>query len=355
MNDALVDRIANAVLYEGYILYPYRPSVKNSQRWTFGGLYPRSFCEAQAGADAWTVQTECLIEGSENAELEFRVRFLHLLARFVGQLHSPAKHISEVTQSDYRVVEKLRIGERLLHTWQEGIEREHAPGYMELGSLVREPRCSSFAFRTSRMLEPVCGPMGDIEAVLVREQEPVAGQVEVSAQQAAEGLFKLRVRVENLSGLEDPVDCSRGEALMRTLVSTHTVLGVKGGAFVSLLDPPEERRAIADSCRNVGTWPVLVGEEGEKDTMLSAPIILYDYPQIAPESPGDLFDSTEIDELLTLRILTLTDEEKELAAAVDARARAILQRTESLTVGQMRQLHGAIRDLRPVTSGTAND
>jgi hydrogenase maturation protease len=355
MNDALLHRIVNAVLYEGCILYPYRPSVKNSQRWTFGGLYPRSFCEAQSGTDAWTAQTECLIEGSENAELEVRVRFLHLLARFVGRLHSPAKHISEVTQSDYRVVEKLRIGDRLLHTWQEVIEREHGPGYMELGSLVREPRCSSFAFRTSRMLEPVCGPMGDIEAVLVREQEMVAGQVEVSAQPAAEGLFKLRVRVENLSGLEDPVDCSRGEALMRTLVSTHTVLGAKGGAFVSLLDPPEERRAIADSCRNVGTWPVLVGEEGEKDTMLSAPIILYDYPQIAPESPGDLCDSTEIDELLTLRILTLTDEEKELAAAVDARARSILQRTASLTDEQVRQLHGAIRDLRPVTSETAND
>jgi hydrogenase maturation protease len=354
MNDAFVDRIVNAVLYEGYILYPYRPSVKNCQRWTFGGLYPRSFCEAQAGTDAWTVQTECLIEGSENAELEVKVRFLHLLARLVGQLHSPAKHISEVTQSHYRVVEKLRIGDRLLHTWQEGIEREHVPGYMELGSLVREPRCSSFAFHTSRLLEPVCGPLGDIEAVLVREQEPVAGQVEVSAQPAAEGLFKLRVRVENLSGLEDPADCSRSGALMRTLVSTHTVLGVKGGAFVSLLEPPEERRAIADSCRNVGTWPVLVGEFGEKHTMLSAPIILYDYPQIAPESPGDLFDSTEIDELLTLRILTLTDEEKELAGAVDPQARAILQRTESLADEQMRQLHGAIRDLRPVTSETAN-
>ena len=46
MNQALVDRIVNAVLYEGYLLYPYRPSVKNRQRWTFGGLYPRSYCEA---------------------------------------------------------------------------------------------------------------------------------------------------------------------------------------------------------------------------------------------------------------------------------------------------------------------
>ncbi len=50
MNRALVDQIASAVLYEGYILYPYRPSVKNRQRWTFGGLVPRAYSEAQ-GAD----------------------------------------------------------------------------------------------------------------------------------------------------------------------------------------------------------------------------------------------------------------------------------------------------------------
>src|SRR5262249_8298298 len=165
MNDALVDRIVNAVLYEGYILYPYRPSVENRQRWTFGGLYPRSYCEAQAGTDSWAVQTECLVEGSETTVLEVRVRFLHLLARLVGQLHSPANDLAQLTETDYRKVEKLRIGDRLLHSWQEAIEREHPLGHRELGSLVREARCSSFAFRTGRVVEPVRGPSGDIEAV----------------------------------------------------------------------------------------------------------------------------------------------------------------------------------------------
>jgi hydrogenase maturation protease len=135
---------------------------------------------------------------------------------------------------------------------------------------------------------------------------------------------------------------------MHSFVSTHTILEVRGGEFVSLLDPPESCATLAAACRNVGTWPVLVGEPGEKDTMLSAPIILYDYPAIAPESPGDLFDATEIDEILTLRILTLTEDEKRAMAGVDRRARALLERTESMTREQLMGLHGTVRNLRPL-------
>ena len=96
----------------------------------------------------------------------------------------------------------------------------------------------------------------------------------------------------------------------------------------------------------MGTWPVLIGEEGQRDTVLSSPIILYDYPQIAPESPGDLFDGAEIDEILSLRIMTMTDEEKQEMRQSDARARKILERTEALPEEQFLKLHGALRRLR---------
>src|SRR5215470_5526043 len=89
MNDALVDRIVNAVLYEGYILYPYRPSVKNSQRWTFGGLYPEAYCREQRGSDACATQTECLVAGALDTLVEATVRFLHLTARQVGEFDPP--------------------------------------------------------------------------------------------------------------------------------------------------------------------------------------------------------------------------------------------------------------------------
>ncbi|MGA9391236.1 MAG: hypothetical protein WBV69_12390, partial [Candidatus Sulfotelmatobacter sp.] len=136
-------------------------------------------------------------------------------------------------------------------------------------------------------------------------------------------------------------------ALMRSLVSAHVLLGVNGGRFVSLLEPPEHLRDVAAGCQNVGAWPVLVGTEGAHDTMLASPIILYDYPQIAPESPGDLFDGTEIDEILALRILTMTDEEKKEMRQSDERARKMLERTESLPMEHLMKLHGTLRELRP--------
>jgi hypothetical protein len=141
---------------------------------------------------------------------------------------------------------------------------------------------------------------------------------------------------------------TRDEALERTFVSTHTVLRAEGAAFVSLTDPPEQLRDLAARCENVGTWPVLVGEQGDRSRLLSSPIILEDYPRVAPESPGDLFDGGEIDELLTLNILSLTDEEKREMRDSDPRAREILERTAALSAEQLLRLHGAVRDLRPL-------
>lgn len=84
MTSSQIDRIANAVLYEGYLLYPYRPSTKNRQRWTFGGLYPEAFCQAQTGADESFNQTECILRGSRYTRLgddAFGVQVVQRLAR----------------------------------------------------------------------------------------------------------------------------------------------------------------------------------------------------------------------------------------------------------------------------------
>ncbi len=334
MNRELVDRVVRAVLYEGYLLYPYRPSVKNRQRWTFGGLYPPACCTAGSG-DAGSVQTECLVAGGPTAAVAATVRFLHLQARRVAEL--PA----------WRFVETLKVGDQWWQTWQEAVEREVPAGESILGELAARPRRNAFAFAARREEELLRDPAGEVVGALVRELQPVAGEVELAAAQVAEEVYKLTVRVENRTPWEPDGTPARDEALLRALVSTHTVLGVRGGAFVSLLDPPETCREPAAGCRNLGTWPVLVGTEGDTDTLLSSPIILYDYPQVAPESPGDLFDATEIDEILTLRILTLTEDEKRRMAAVDERARALLQRTEALTGEQTTALHGTIRGLRP--------
>lgn len=349
MNIGLVERIVNAVLYEGYILYPYRPSaVKNRQRWNFGALYPEAYSREQTGADASFMQTECLVKGGENATLDVKARFLHLLSREVGEFTAPLLELPEGELPDFHVVNSLEVGDQVFQTWQEAVEREaDAPG-LNLNELAAEPLRMAFAFPSKEEVEPLRDPSGKVFGAIVRKQEAIEGAVEVAATRIEKALFKLTARILNLTPFED-ADCrSRDDALMRSMASTHTILSVRDGEFVSMIDPPAELSEIAAGCSNTGTWPVLVGEEGARDSMLSSPIILYDYPQVAPESAGDLFDSTEIDEILTLRIMTLTDEEKRDMRQVDERARRILERTESLPPEHFMKMHGTARSIRPV-------
>jgi hypothetical protein len=346
MNRALVDRLAQAMLYEGYVLYPYRPSVKNSQRWCFGGIYPKPWSDAQTGNDLNYMQTEILFAGTPAAKPRISARFLHLVDRTVGELPSIMDEMPPCGEPYFTPIPFLQVGSQSYQSWQEAEEREVDLGELLLSDLIQEPHRKSFFFENRRTVEPVRNDVQKIAAVLIRQQQAVRGTIEVTAAEVAEGLHTITVRITNQTDITMP--STRDEALMHSLVSTHTILGVDGGGFVSLTDPPEQWRDQARACTNVGAWPVLVGEEGQHDTILSSPIILSDYPQLAPESPGDLFDSTEIDEILTLRILTLTDAEKSAAAGVDIRVANLLARTESLARDQLMNLHGTMRGLQPV-------
>ena len=280
MNWAAGERIANAVLYEGYLLYPYRPSaLKNRRQWMFGVLYPPGFCLRERAGDRSASRTECLLEGGDGARVAVRVRFL----QSVG---------SSAT------------------------ECEIATDELPLRTLLRGAETRPFRFG------------------------PLEGDIEISALHVADGLFRLGLSVTNRSPLE-PAD--REEALQASLLSCHALLGAREGAFVPLTDPPPEWAGHAEQCANQGTWPVLVGDPARRELILSSPIILPDYPAVAPESPGDLFDGTEIDELLSLRIRTLSDAEKEEMRGADDRARRLLDRTEALSDDELLALHGTWR------------
>lgn len=312
MTTDAVRRIADAVLYEGYLLWPYRRSaLKNQRRWTFGGVYPESHSRGRED-DPCVMRAACLLEGGAGAEVDVRVRFLHVVRR---QVVADGEPVDEVTAG----------GERHL-SWDEATEREAGPG--------------PIAIAAGEEVEDV----GD-GAVVVRSWEPLEGRVELADEPLAPGLRRIALAVVNTT----PWDGGpREDALRRTFCSTHAVLRARGGAFVSMTDPPEHLREAARGCRNEGAWPVLVGEPGERDTVLASPIILEDHPQIAPESPGDLFDGGEIDQLLTLSILGLTDAEKAEMRASDPRAREILERTEALSGEELLRLHGRLTDLRAV-------
>lgn len=163
----------------------------------------------------------------------------------------------------------------------------------------------------------------------------------VRCEAAGERVVRVSVEVSNTT---EWTGDDREDVLRVTFASTHLVLRAEGARFVSLTDPPDDLAESAEACRNEGCWPVLVGERGARDTILASPIILPDYPVVAPESPGDLFDGGEIDEMLALHILALTDEEKAEMRATDPRTREILQRTESLGPDRLLRLHGAFRD-----------
>ena len=331
-------KIADAVLYEGYILYPYRPSApKNQVRWQFGVLAPGAWCESGGCENAWS-QTECLVEASGAGRLSGKMRFLQLQRRTVEEATGA---------SGFRPVASLDAGGRLWTTWDEGLERE-----VELGADLDGESTVRFELAGGREVETISGPDGP--GRVVRELWPLAGAIQVSGERLDDRLVKVRIRLENVTPWEVP-GAPRDEALRGSFAGAHLMLAVEGGQFVSLLDPPGWAVAAAKACQNVRTWPVLVGPSPQRDVLLSSPIILYDYPEMARESPGDLYDATEIDEILTLRTLTLTDEEKREARATDARAAAILDRVEQMPPEMLDRLHGAVRSLRQASPESSNN
>jgi len=347
------EKIAEAVLYEGYMLYPYRiSSIKNRQRFNFGVLYPPAFCERQSGTEASSMQTECLIRTTPSARITVKMRFLQIVRRTIGKLRTAGREEPPGVAPNFKVVDRLEVAGRVYQPWQEAFEREvdyfalHPASLSSLASM-------KFSFPHRRSFEYLRDERGDAVGVIVREWEELQGSVHFHSEKLRDGIVRIRVRVHNeryFDSLFARESADREAVLHHSFASAHTILGIENGEFISLLDPPEEMKEFAAECRNVGTWPVLAGESSE--AVLSSPIILYDYPQIAPESAGNLFDSTEIDEILSLRILTLTDDEKREVRQSDDRAREILDRTENMREEQIMKMHGVLRGLSPMREET---
>jgi hydrogenase maturation protease len=351
MKSPLLAQIVNAVLYEGYILYPYRASsVKNQrERFTFGRVYPKDYSVSQKGAEACVCQTECLLRlGDQPASVEVTVGFLQPMWREVGLLSSRPADESAAHEISFHPREQLLVDGVAHQSWQEAREREVTVRLEHLQSGKNKSFSFPFSFSSSSEFELLAVESGANRVAIRRRQESIAGEVEVNAVSLSAGAFKLTVRVRNRTPMS-PEECENSDAMiMRTFASTHTVLHATEGEFISLLEPAEEFVALVAECKNIGTWPVLVGDQsrGDCDTLLSSPIILYDYPQISPESKGSFFDGTEIDEILTLRVMTLTDGEKLEMRQVDEYARGILERSESANAGDFFKMHGVMRGLK---------
>jgi hypothetical protein len=358
MNRHQVDRLVQATLYEGYILYPYRPSsVKNQVRWTFGGVHPRAYSAATRGGEPWSIRTECLLLGPDDCLVTVTVRFLRPVARIAAAPLPAGATVAAVDRCGlpgFHAVATLCAGDTVVHTWEEAVEDTVAVEAQRLDWLFESPRRFAFARPGHRDVENVTAPDGALVGAVVRDHKPLDGEIVVSAVRVNDDVARVAVTISNLTAFDAAGDGARERALQQSLVSTHAILEAANGRWISLADPPPDLAAAASDCRNAGLWPVLVGDEDDHDdTVLASPIILEDHPRLAPESAGDLFDSTEIDEILSLRILTLTDAEKAEVRGADARAHALLERTESLSGDDLMRLHGTIRELRPVRGESA--
>jgi hypothetical protein len=335
-------RVADAILYEGYLLYPYRGSAqKNQERFQFGVLMPPAYqvvdeCEPSA------TQTECVLECVADAEITAVVRFLQLQRRTV-QAFTPGAGFSEVGS--------LRVDGSEVTPWDEAAEREQraaAPFAALLDAEIEIP----FQVAGDESTEDLTDSTGRVVGRLVRRRAALTGVIRLGAERlpGPYGALRLRVRVENHTEPDGPLR-RRADGLQFALVATHSLIAVPAGRFLSMTDPPEWAAGMVGECVNTGTWPVLAGPEGCRELVLSSPVILYDHPEIAAESAGELFDSTEIDEILTLRTLTLTDAEKREARGTDPRAAALLDRVDHLPPEMLERMHGAIRYLRPMAPG----
>jgi hypothetical protein len=329
VNLEAIRRMADAVLYEGYILYPYRASApKNRSRWQWGVVMSPGYAAADP-SESDATRCEFVLEHSGQPEINVVLRFL------------------QVQRRGSQTPDGAAAGE----TWDEAVEREieFTVGPAELLGVDSAGYVKDFEIEGGEDREPL--PDGT-PGYAVRRRAPLAGAVTVRAV-AVPGpwqALRLQFRTENRT-VVDPVPPRREDALPTALVAAHMIITAVGGEFISMTDPPMWAKAAVDECENVGGWPVLADPDGGREVMLSAPIILYDHPELAPESPGDLYDGTEIDEILTLRTLTLSDAEKAEARATDPRAAALIDRVESMDPQTMAGLHGAMRPGRPAGSG----
>jgi hypothetical protein len=329
---AAARQVADAVLYEGYLLYPYRASAaKNQVRWQFGVLGPAGAADSGAG-EPTSQSAEVLLEQRPEAEVELVLRFLQVQARVVQRWSDDA----------WSPVDELVVGGTRWIPFHEAVTRE-----IPLSVSLAAPSDQVVSVPGGEDVEELVDD-GELVGRLVRNRWPLCARVTTSVRRGLDDrVAVLRVQVTNESDWSGgPVAgwTDRDVAARASLVGTHLLLSARHTAFLSLLDGPEWSAADAATCRQDRCWPVLVADDDGRDAVLVSPIILGDRPTIAPQSAGDLFDSTEIDEILTLRVVTMTESEKAEARGTDPRAAAILARCEEMPRQAMEQLHGVWRD-----------
>ena len=319
--------VADAVLYEGYVLYPYRASAsKNRVRWQWGVLMPED-AVAIDPSERSAVRTDVVLDGRDPS-LRVTVRFLQVQRRYVED------------RAGVRV-DRLDVGDATYVPWDEAREQDVALDVPLDTGLV-----TTLDVPGRTTTEELPGGAGR----LVRVCEPLRLEVRVSAQRPVSPypVSLVSVRVANRTGPPAAPGTDRPAWLRRALVACHVLLE-SPASFISQLEPPEWATGFVAECVNDGLFPVLAGPVGQAHVVLASPIILYDHPELAPQSETSFFDSLEVDELLSLRTMTLSEEEKREVRGTDPRAAALLREVDDMPPELWERLHGTVRYVDAMT------
>ena len=279
MNEPL-ERLVSSLLYEGYALYPYTPgATKNATPTPFGIVYPPAYAAGNP-ATFDHLRVECVLEADPDVELTMTVRFLQAS----GERHQAVER-------------RLELHGRLADLGGDG-----------------EPTLFEFD-----------------------GEPPLRGRARCRAEQLGRrDLWRVRACLHNAT--EAAAGLERGEALIKSLVSTHVTLEAPGGRFASPLEREGEIGAEAERCASVNTFPVLASPAD--DALLAATIVLPDHPEISPHSLGNLFDNTEIEEALLLHVQTLSESERAEVDDQDPAVREMIERAAAAAPSEIASLHG---------------
>jgi hypothetical protein len=340
---SVAQAIADASLYDGYLLYPHRPSSRRDQAWwQVGVLTPRAFGEAR-GEERCSVRTECVVDPGPKSRLVVRVRCRQVQCRDIEAI--------ERDTGDFVPVDTVEVDEKRFVAWDEMVDQHVDLAPLDLLAGGERQLQERFTFTPAEDTELVRSANGTLVARIIRRRQSVEGRVLVSIGPAdGDGSYlKVNVTVENSTGWSG--DATRREHIMdRSMIGVHTMLAVDGGVFVSLVDPPDAARQAVAGCSNDEACPVLIGED---DVVLSSPIILHDHPEVVRDGLGDLY---EVDQLFPIPASALSDDdETEFGARLrDHPQAARAEGRPTWPAERWERLQGAVRALRRVERDDEN-
>ena len=300
--------VADAVLYEGYRLHPYRAPVAEDQlRWQVGVVGPAGARARGRGEDS-RMSADCLLDVVPGATVDVQLRFLQHQARTIWQLRAVPGE-----QPAYAPVAELTCDAQTWRSWGEAVEHAvELPG-LRVHDLLEEPAELRIEIPGGGECDALQDEDGALIGKVARERWPLTGVLRVGARRHGP-VVVLQLRFENLGTwvpeLAGGRDGGRSDrALWASFLSTHMVAAVRDGQFLPLNDPPEWAASMAAGCESHRCWPVLVGSPGDREVVLASPVVLHDWPEV-----GALVDSISVDELLALRSMTPSEGEDAGAA-----------------------------------------